>query len=171
MIPPWTPPHPWQPTSTGTTVGFPATVVVTHVFAVQSVFVAASVENPGGIVVIVEDIESATVVGCRVGRVAVADGDAVGTEVGWPSEPIVKDGEVKGGGMTRVEGGSGDCGMIIIPLYPEAHKVWHGQSGSIVEVVAPMSSVVVFDHVIKPGMEIKLVLNTNDAVPVATVVN
>jgi hypothetical protein len=135
------------------------------------VFVVASVENPGGIVVIVEDIESATVVGCRVGRVAVADGDAVGTEVGWPSDPIVKDGEVKGGGMTRVEGGSGDCGMIIIPLYPEAHKVWHGQIGSIVEVVASMSSVVVFDHAMKPGIEIKLVLNTNDAVPVATVVD
>jgi len=34
-----------------------------------------------------------------------------------------------------------------------------------------MSSIVVFDHVVKPGMEIKLVINTNDFVPVASVVS
>jgi hypothetical protein len=117
------------------TVGFPATVVVIHVFAVQSVFVVASVENPDGIVVIVKDIESAIVVACVVVRDAVTDGDAGGTEVGWPSEPIIKDGKVKGGGMTKFEGGSGEFGMIIIPLYPEAHKFWHGQIGSIVGIV------------------------------------
>lgn len=154
------------------TVGCPATVVVIHVFAVQSVLVAFSVENPGGIVVIVEEIESAVAVGCIVvGRVALIDGGTVGTTVGWPSRAIVKDGKPKGGGMARVEGGSGDCGMIRTPLYPEAHKVWQGQIGSIVEAVAPMSSVVVFDHVVKPGMEIKLVINTNDFVPVTSVVS
>jgi len=87
--------------------------VVIHVFAVQSVLVASSVENSGGIVVIVEEIESTIAVGCIVvGMVALIDGGTVGTTVGWLSGAIVKDGKPKGGGMTRVEGDSGDFGMI-----------------------------------------------------------
>jgi len=120
MMPPWILPHPGQPTSTGTTVGLPPTSVVSHVFVVYSVFVVALVENPGGIVVIVEDIESVVVaaseaedikfvtVAGMVGSVTGTDGDAVGTAVGRPLELIVKVEKVKGGGIITLEGGKRD---------------------------------------------------------------
>jgi hypothetical protein len=152
-------------------VGLPPKSVVIHVFAVHCVFVIASVENPGGTVVIVEDIESAVVVAGTPGRVAGIDGDAVGTVVGRPSEPIVKGGKLKGGGMMTVEGGSGDSGITITPLYPEAHNARQGQIGNIVGVVWPRSSVIVSDQVVKLGIEIKLVPNTKGTVPVITVVS
>jgi hypothetical protein len=43
-----------QPTSTGTIVCCPPTSVVSHVLPVHMAFVVASVENPGGKVVIVD---------------------------------------------------------------------------------------------------------------------
>jgi hypothetical protein len=160
-MPPWIPPHPRQPTSTGTIVGLPLEDVVIHVFAVHSEFVTSSVENPGGTVVIVEVIESAFIVAETIGGVLGVNSDAIDTVVGWPLGPIVKDGKVKGAGIMTVEGGSGDFGITIMPLYPEAHRDRQGQIGSIVGVVWPGSSVVVSDQVVKLGIEIKLVLNTN----------
>jgi len=61
--------------------------------------------------------------------------------------------------------------MTITPLYLEVHKVRQGQIGNIVGVVWPSSSVVVSDQVVKLGIEIKLVLNTNGTVLVITVVS
>ena len=56
MIPPWSPPQLSQPTKTGTIVLCPPTSVVSHVLPVHMVLVVASVENPGGTVVIVDVI-------------------------------------------------------------------------------------------------------------------
>jgi hypothetical protein len=169
MMPLWSPPHPWQPTRTGTIVGLPPISVVNHVFAVHSVFVVASVENPGGTVFMVEDIEPIVVVVGTVGSVTDTDGNAIGTSVGRLSDPKVKAGKENGGGIITLEGGRGDFGTIITPLYPEAHKVRQGQIGNIVGVVWPGSSVVVCDQVVKLEIEIRLVLNTNWTVPAITV--
>lgn len=53
MIPPCIPPQWRHPTKTGTTVVLPCDSVEIHVLPVQRVLVVASVENPGGEVVIV----------------------------------------------------------------------------------------------------------------------
>ncbi len=47
-MPPWMPPHPGQPTSTGRTVVFPSCTVVNQVLAVQALLEVNSVERSGG---------------------------------------------------------------------------------------------------------------------------
>lgn len=170
-MPPWIPPHPGQPTSTGTIVGLPPEDVVIHVFAVHNEFVTFSVENPGGTVVIVEVIEFAVIVAETIGEVLSVNCDVTDTVVGRPSGPIAKVGKVKGAGIMTVEGGNGDFGITITPLYPEAHRDRQGHIGNIVGVVWPWSSVVVSDQVVRLGIKIKLVLNTNGTFPVIRVVS
>jgi hypothetical protein len=70
MVAPWSPPHLGQPTSTRTTVGLPPISAVSHILAIRSVFSVTSVENLGGTVVMVKDIESVVVVVSTVGSVA-----------------------------------------------------------------------------------------------------
>jgi hypothetical protein len=140
MVALWSPSHLGQPTSTRATVGLPPTSVVSHVLAAHSVFGVASVENLGGTVVMVEDIESVVVIVSTVGSIANTNSNAVSTIVGMLLEPIVKGEKVKGGGIITLEGGRG-ARMITTPLHLEAHKFRQGQIDSIVRAIWPSSSV------------------------------
>lgn len=162
--------------------------------AVHDDSVTASIENPGGTVVIVEVIVSepeddaaaprdipvgfvgvvVVVVAAAVGRViddfGLAAGRVAVAGVGCPSNPIESAGNVKGGGRIMSEDGYGGIGMMITPSKPLPQSSTQGQIGKTVEDPWLERLVVVWDQVVRFGTDIKLELKTIGASPLVIVV-